>query len=234
MGKVLGYLGEVIFYYVAIALMLVLWLANEPIGNPFSLYLIEPWVRILIMVAIGLLGFLMLTFSSNALLKILGFMSGFGAAFGAGVSLIHVVAGAIADALPNGFFGWVGLFVACSLLIALYGSVLVAGLKSAFFCIIRLDFFSALIYIMILWSGFYGVGEMIVAMTDCSVGLLVLVLIAGIPSGYAGGTSMSTGGFLDENGQLHFVSHSMGRNRVATTDGEILTKTPGGFTKRHM
>ena len=234
MEKVFGYFGELIFYYISLAVMLVLWLANDPIYNPFSLDIIEPWVRLLIMLGVTGIGFVLLTFCSNVLLKIFGFMMGLGAVFGAGVSLIHVITEAIADAMPDGFFGWIGLFMACVLLITVFGSVFVGGLKGAFSCVVRLDFFSALIYLMILWPGFFGVGESLVAMMDCSVGLFVCVLIAGVPSGVAGGSSIGGGGFVDENGQLHFASHSMGRDRVMTTDGDVFRKMPGGWTKRHM
>ena len=84
---------------------------------------------------------------------------------------------------------------------------------------------------MIGWTGFFGVGESIMAMVDCSVGLFVLVLIAGVPAGYSGGAAYSAESFLDQNGQLHFVSSHLGNGRVLTTEGKKLRKMPGGFTE---
>ena len=57
MRGVLNYLGQVILYFVSVSLMVILWLSNEPIGNMFSLYIIEPWVRILIMLGVAALGY---------------------------------------------------------------------------------------------------------------------------------------------------------------------------------
>lgn len=230
MRGVLNYLGQVILYFVSVSLMVILWLSNEPIGNMFSLYIIEPWVRILIMLGVAALGYISFKLFDGAL-KVLGFMAALGAVFGAGVSLIHVGVYAISHANPNGFWGWAGLFVVCSILLALFGSVFFAGLKGAYRSVMQLDFFSTIIYLMIGWTGFFGVGESIMAMVDCSVGLFVLVLIAGVPAGYSGGAAYSAESFLDQNGQLHFVSSHLGNGRVLTTEGKKLRKMPGGFTE---
>ena len=233
MRNLSSYLGEVVFYYISLSAMAISWLSADLIANPFAIFWDAPWTRMFVLLGVAVVGLLILIFAGR-LFKIFGFMLGLGALLGAGGSLIAGVCEEISNAYPTGFWEWVGLFFGCVLLLSVFAGILGAGLKGVFKCIMRLDFFSTLIYGMILWTGFFGIGEGIVSMMDCSVGLAILVIICSFTVGAATVGVADCNSFLDENGQLHFVSHGMGRDRVMTTDGEVFRKNPGGFTNRHM
>ncbi len=228
-----SYVGEVVFYYISLAAMTIAWLSADLLANPFAIFWDEPWIRMFVLLGVAVVGLLIVIFTGR-LFKVFGFMLGLGALLGAAGSLIAGICEEISMAYPTGFWEWIGLFFGCVILLSVFAGILGAGLKGVFKCLIRLDFFSALIYGMILWTGFFGIGEGMVSMMDCSVGLAILVAICSFTTGAA--TVGATGGdsFLDENGQLHFVSHEMGRDRVMTTDGEVFRKNPGGWTNRHM
>ena len=226
------YLGELIFYYISLVAMVIAWFASDAIPNPFSIFIDEPWLRMLTLAGVAVAG-VILRAIFRGVLGAFGILVAIGAGVGAVASLLYGISEAVSYADPEGFFAWVGLFFGCAILVSVTAAITGAGLRGVFSGIFRLDFVSCLIYAMIAWTGFLGLGETLMGIMDCSVGLFIFVLICGIPSGITGAAS-DNGGFLDENGQLHFASHSMGRNRVMTTDGKVFRKMPGGWTDRHM
>ena len=212
MKKLLSYLDEVIFYYISLMVMTVPWLSAGLISNPLTIPCDQHWTRMFILLGVAVVGLLFLIYTRR-FFKIFGFMLGFGSLLGAGGSLIGGICEAISCASPDGFFGWVGLFFGSVILISIFGMILGAGLKGVFTRLIRLDFLNTLIYGMILWTGLYGLSEWFLAMAECSTVFLIFVIICGIPSGAASTTSSRGDSFIDENGELHFASHSIGRDR---------------------
>ena len=212
MRKLLSYLNEVIFYYISLMAMTVPWLSSGLIDTPLTIPCEQHWTRMFILLGVTVVGLLILIYTRRVF-KIFGFMLGFGALLGAGGSLIGGVCEAISCASPDGFFGWAGLFIGSVIFTTIFASILGVGLKGVITSLIRLDFFNILIYGMILLTGYSGLTEWFLAMAECSTVFLIFVIICGIPSGAASTTSSSGDGFIDENGQLHFASHSIGRDR---------------------
>ncbi len=236
MRNVFGYIGDLIFFYICLAVLFAAWLSSSIYPTPIGIFFENPWPRLPIMILMAAAGIGIIAISRGRV-KVLGLMLFVGAALGTMVTLAEGVAEWITTAHPSGWVGWIGLFFVCTILVALNGGVLSAGFMSTLNSLVRFDFCSTIVNGMICWSAFFAIGQTLMAIMDCSMALFIITLVAGIPSGLvaggnAGGDQVSS--FMDEYGQTHYVSHGMGRDRVYTTDGNVYRKMPGGWTNRHM
>ena len=230
-----SYVGQVIYYYICIAVMFAAWLSSSIYPTPIGIYYEDPWPRLPIMLAMTAVAVIILIFSKG-FFRLFGLMFTVGAGLGSMVTLAEGIAEWISDAYPSGFFEWVGLFFVCAILVAIISGILGAGFTSSLRSLFKLDFYSTIVNGMICWSAFFALGTTLMAIMDCSMALFIITLVAGIPSGVAGGSAGGDGlsSFIDEYGQTHYTSHSMGRDRVYSTDGNIFRRTSGGWTNRHM
>lgn len=228
---------DFIVYTIGIGSMLAIWLSNDFVGvAPFYILEDEHWLRLLVMLGIALAGLLLSKLLQRTIVAPLTFLIMIGALIGGAASFLLGASEFFEDLIIDcsGFWGWVGMFFLCVITFSVLGGFVGSSLRGLFKSLFTFDFFSAIIHFMIGVTAIVGFGEVVLVLMERATALFLISGLAFIGTTGGAAKSGSIDSFVDENGQLRYVSHSMGSDRYATTDGDIFRKTPGGFTNRHM
>lgn len=154
---------------------------------------------------------------------------GQGMVFGSLIGIVPCIMyyiGQFFDTITSGFLLGVLAWIFFVIFIGATSAIAVSAAKNAVISVIRLDFYSVIVFILVFFSSITAMLILFTAAKDIS-DFLAFATIFGLLGG-VGGWMVSlpdgTGYVRDANGNMHFVISTLSPDRVLTTTGEIMRR----------
>jgi len=211
---------------VGVGCFIAAWLVSCGIGD-FFWRMHSTWYQVLLALVIALIGVAICNIKTSVNYVGLGFIAG--AVIGAFLPLYQGIEGWF-DGVRN-FLPCLGVCILYMFMFVFAGAAFTAGLKNAFFSLVRLDFLTTLLSVAVSIIGFYCALSIIVSAVEISAWMLFGIFI-GLSGAYGGlkmpSVSIDDAVVYDGNGNMRFVASNISSDRVQTTDGEVLRKHADG------
>lgn len=206
-----SYAWQVLYALVGEAAMLGGWV----VAMGFGVTATDLWWRLLICVGM-VVGFAAIYYFLDYVeTKLISLLAMAGVGIGCIATLFRGFGGWVEHLTPHGFFQWVGIFIACMVLVSLLGLACSIFLKMAYKHLLHFELFYVIISLLFGVAITHGGIAVLGGAMECSVALFVAVIIAALAGLIAGfSINVKNSRIANENGNTRLINRYFSHDLV--------------------